>query len=225
MLMQRTKSNTALLKRCITRIQELKVDYRDSAILGRIEKEMALYDMISIVEGLPLTVKAKAEMIGMTDRKYQYARRVVRDYKTRDELLEKMEKEGIFSISNYKTKKVITGRNLSDDIREVMRKYDITYATPEFVQIVMRMYNKVKQENIEHGTHLNRDSYLANTPCIVCGSTEITNRHYVHMGVKYNLCTECFEHDRKPKDVDIIKFLHTYADDLYREYIKVLEMV
>ena len=108
--MQIQMNKSSALKQNLAEINRLRDEAILIPVLSRIEKEMALYEIISRVESLPLTLHEKAELSGISYRKYQYSRRVVRDFPTQDLIRKHMQEHGAFSIINYRTNSFIRRR-------------------------------------------------------------------------------------------------------------------
>lgn len=220
--MQKQTTNSSNLKKNITDVYKLRQDIIDIPIMSRIEKEVALYDMISIVEGLPLTVKEKAELAGIDYRKYQYARRVVNDYPNSDTIRKSMNENGAFSIMNYRTKKSINKTNLYDSFYKWMKRRNIDYATPEFVEVVIKIYNRIVIDK-----PFNADTYFEYQPCVVCGSLPIDKHNLLTNpdGIRYTQCDECIDNGFVPSDKDLLKMMTVYSSSIYENYIKVINLL
>lgn len=220
--MQRQTSNSANLKKNITDVYKLRQDIIDIPIMSRIEKEVALYDMISIVEGLPLTVKEKAELAGIDYRKYQYSRRVVKDYPNSETIRKAMNENGAFSIMNYRTKQHTNKKDLYSSFCNWMKHRGIKYATPEFVEMIIKVYNRTVIEK-----PFNADTYFEYQPCVICGSLPIDKHNLLTNsdGIRYTQCDECIDNGFVPSDKDLLKMMTAYSSYIYDNYIKVINLL
>lgn len=220
--MQRQTTNSTNLKKNITDVYKLRQDIIDIPIMSRIEREVALYDVISIVEGLPLTVKEKAELSGITYRKYQYSRRVVKDYPDSASIRKAMAENGAFSIMNYRTKKPVIKSDLYDSFYKWMKRRDMSYTTPKFVEMVIKIHSRVVVEK-----PFNADTYFEYQPCVICGALPIEKHTLLTNtdGIRYTQCDDCIDNGFVPSDKDLLKMMTAYSSSIYENYLKVINLL
>ena len=219
--MQIQMNKSSALKQNLSEINKLRDEVALIPVLSRIEKEMALYEIISRVESLPLTLHEKAELSGISYRKYQYSRRVVKDFPTPDSIRKQMQEYGAFSIMNYRTKPFKRKDNLKKKFYDWLRRNDMTYSNPEFVELIKDIHAKVVLE-----TPFVKDKYFEHQPCLTCG--ELANDSHIvkeHDGVTYKQCQTCIENDVIPTDKQLLNMVVSYSNSVYSSYIKVMELL
>lgn len=219
--MQIQMNKSSALKQNLAEINKLRDEVTLIPVLSRIEKEMALYEIISRVESLPLTLHEKAELSGISYRKYQYSRRVVKDFPTPDSIRKHMQEHGAFSIMNYKTKSFKRKNDLKKKFYDWLRRNDMTYSNPEFAELIKDIHAKVILE-----TPFVKDRYFEHQPCLTCG--ELANDSHLtkeRNGVTYKQCQNCDDSKVVPTDNQLLGMVVAYSDNIYGSYIKVMELL
>ena len=219
--MQIQMNKSSALKQNLAEINRLRDEAILIPVLSRIEKEMALYEIISRVESLPLTLHEKAELSGISYRKYQYSRRVVRDFPTQDLIRKYMQEHGAFSIMNYRTKPFKRKNNLKGKFSNWIQRNNLTYSNPEFVELIKSIHAKVVID-----TPFVKDRYFEYQPCLTCG--ELANDSHATKecnGVLYKQCQACADNKIVPTDKQLLDMVVAYSNSIYDSYIKAMELL
>ena len=219
--MQIQMNKSSALKQNLVEINKLRDEVTLIPVLSRIEKEMALYEIISRVESLPLTVREKASLAGITERKYQYSRRVIRDFPTSESIRKHMQEHGAFSIMNYKTQVFKPKKDLKYKFYSWLNRNNITYSNPEFIEMVKCIYAKIVLE-----VPFVKDKYFEYQPCLTCG--ELANDSHVikiRDGVTYKQCQTCIDDEMIPTDKQLLDMVVAYSNNIYSSYIKAMELL
>ena len=223
--MQTRTNRTKLLKSDLNKLVSLKQEADSANEVCRLEREMARYDAVCIVESMPVTLKEKATLAGISERKYHYARRVARDYPDRNDFFEYLSNNPAATVCNFKSKRQPSITNIIRSIRNTLRTYEMDYTNPEVIHAITLLYNKIKVENIIDNNHLDRAGYLANQPCVICGEILCGDKSWIGDGLKYPICDTCYDKQAVPSEKNLRKFLLNYAENLYKSYMEVLELL
>lgn len=223
--MQTRTNRSKLFKDSLLRLKELRQDIENAGEICRFDREMARYDSVAIVESLPVTLKEKADLACIPERKYHYARRVVREYPDRNDFFNYLKEHPRASVYNFKTKKAPTTDSVVRAVSATVRKFDMDYTNPDVIKAVLVLYNKMLNENILDNNHLNRNDYLRNQPCVACGEPICGNKTWDSDGFSYPICDDCHEAGVVPRETSLRKCLVAYSENLYNSYIKLLEIV
>lgn len=198
------------------------------------DKLIAEYNMYKELENrTALTNAEKAMILGISQHKYQYNKRVVHRYPTEEELLKAAREYNVLSVSSViqfaykheqkpKKPKETTYEMLMKNFRGHLKRHCIAWTDPDVTKFLKALQRRVPP--IHEESH---DLYFEYQPCACCGAVSaerflVNIKEVDGLDIEYPVCPDCHDENKEPSEIDLLKVHYMYGRVMRRGYDELL---
>lgn len=207
-------------------INQYKHDIAIAPISAKRKKFIAKYNLIKTIESMDITLNEKIALSGMTGKRYELSRRILKSYPTL-ESFEAVVDNGVTYFEEFTEKRnkqetdvdIVYGK-----INRLFGLHNMPSGSPERNEVVTKLAT-----NNTIQLHTDDDNYFRYGDCLICGEAiQVgggTIKHFDVKGVQipYPCCPNCA--DDEPEIEDVLLSQYRYGNVMRSAYEEILSSI